>query len=128
MKYITKVVSVVVASIMLFGCASMFHGTTQQINIRSNDDDVKFYVNEAYVGKGSGVFTVKKSKEYTITAKKDGCDAVTIPLSKSFDATTLLGIFIDLGIISILVVDGAANGAWQQFDQTSFVIDPKCST
>ncbi len=127
MKYIIKAGSVIIASIMLLGCASMFHGTTQQINIRSNDDDVKLYVNEAYVGKGSGVFTVKKNKEYTITAKKDGCDAVVIPLTKSFDATTLLGLFIDLGIITILVVDGAANGAWQQFDQTSFIIDPKCS-
>lgn len=45
---------------------------------------------------------------------------------KSFDAVTLLGLLIDWGIISILVVDGACTGAWSQFDQESFVVDPQC--
>lgn len=70
--------------------------------------------------------TFRKKEEYIITARKEGCEAVTVPVSKSFDATTLLGILIDFGIISILVVDGAGTGAWKKFDQTSFVVDPRC--
>lgn len=109
------------------GCAAMFHGTSQQIHIRSNQSDAKLYVNEAYVGQGNAVTTFKKRKKYTITAKKEGCrDGTAIP-TKSFDAITLLGILIDYGIITILIIDGAATGAWQQFDQTSFVVDPICS-
>ncbi|PHS00196.1 MAG: hypothetical protein COA68_06010 [Oceanobacter sp.] len=119
--------TILAGSIALTGCASMFNGSSQQVSVRSNVDDVELYVNEQYIGKGNGVTTFKKKKNYTITARKSGCEAVTIPVSKSFDATTLLGVFIDFGIISILVVDGVGTGAWQQFDQTSYVIDPKCS-
>lgn len=117
---------VVILLISTSGCAAMFHGTTQMVSIRSNVDDAKLYVNEAYIGKGSGVATFKKNKNYTIVARKDGCEATTVIPTKSFDAVTLLGILIDWGIISILVVDGAATGAWTQFDQTSFVVDPVC--
>ena len=124
MKY--KVGLVLMVVVFLGGCATMLHGPTQQVAIRSNLDDVKLYVNEQYIGKGSGVTTFKKNKEYSITARKDGCEAVTIPVSKSFDATTLLGLFVDFGVITILVVDGMGTGAWQQFDQTTFVVDPKC--
>jgi len=104
----------------------MFHGATQMVSVRSNVEDAKLYVNEAYIGKGNGVTTFHKNKSYTIVARKEGCsDGTAIP-TKSFDAVTLLGILIDFGIISILVVDGACTGAWAQFDQTSYVVDPQC--
>jgi hypothetical protein len=51
-----------------------------------------------------------------------------VQASKSFDATTLLGVLMDFGIITVLVVDGVATGAWQQFDQTSYVLDPVCNS
>ncbi len=51
---------------------------------------------------------------------------MTVPVSKSFDATTLLGIFVDFGVVSILVVDGVGTGAWQKFDQNAFIVDPIC--
>lgn len=120
-------ISALIGSLFLSGCAAMFNGSSQQVSIRSNVDDVELYVNEQYIGKGNGVTTFQKKKSYTITARKKGCEQVTIPVSKSFDATTLLGVFIDFGVISILVVDGVGTGAWQQFDQTSYVIDPRCT-
>jgi len=126
MKNIIKIYTLIATSITLFGCASMFNGTSQELHVRSNDDNVKFYVNEVYIGKGSAVTTLKKKNEYTIIAKKEGCDLVTQPIAKSFDGTTLLGLFIDLGIVSILLIDGAATGAWQEFDQTNYVIDLNC--
>ena len=120
-----KTITAVVLSIAVTGCAAMFHGTTQQVSIRSNMDDAKLYVNEEYVGKGSAVTTFHKNKNYTITARKEGYRDTTVFATKSFDAVTLLGILIDWGIISILIIDGAATGAWNQFDQTSFVVDPE---
>lgn len=122
-----KAISLLAAITLLSGCASIFHGTSQQIVIRSNQPDVDLYVNEAFIGRGNGITTFKKKKEYVVTARKEGCIPVSIPASKSFDATTLLGIFIDLGMISMLVVDGAGTGAWRKFDQTSFIIDPQCN-
>lgn len=124
-KALETAISIILV-VSITGCATMFHGTTQMVSIRSNMDDAKLYVNEAYIGKGSGVTTFRKNKNYTIVARKEGCsDGVAIP-TKSFDAITLLGILLDWGIISILVVDGACTGAWTQFDQTSYVVDPQC--
>jgi len=111
----------------LAGCASMFNGSSQTVSVRSDVAGTKLYVNEIYVGKNSGIATLKKKKNYVITARKEGCSDTLIPVSKSFDATTLLGLLIDWGIISILIVDGAATGAWQQFDQTHYVVDPVCA-
>jgi len=126
-KYVLFAVAVSFVSMTMQGCASMFHGTTQQVAIRSNVPGTELYANEAYVGKDNGVTTFHKKQNYMITARKAGCNTTSVPVSKSFDAITLLGILIDLGIISVLLIDGAATGAWQQFDQTSYVVDPHCA-
>lgn len=104
----------------------MFHGTSEQVSIYSHDSDTQLFVNGAYVGRGNAVTTLKKSNDYVISARKDGCHEANIPAPKSFDGITLLGVLIDFGLISVLVVDGAATGAWQKFDQTSYVLDPHC--
>lgn len=126
-RYVSFAVAVSFVSMTLSGCASMFHGTTQQVAIRSNVPGTELYANEAYVGKDNGVTTFHKKQNYMITARKAGCNTTSVPVSKSFDAITLLGVLIDLGIISVLLIDGAATGAWQQFDQTSYVVDPHCA-
>ena len=130
MTKMTRLISMFTAAsvltMSLSGCAAMFHGSTQQVAMRSNVPGTELFVNEAYVGKDNGVTTFQKSKSYTITARKAGCTDVNVPVSKSFDAITLLGVFIDFGLVSVLLIDGAATGAWQQFDQTSFVVDPRC--
>lgn len=77
------------------------------------------------MGKNNAVYTFKKKENYVLKAEKNGCKTTVIP-QKTFDPTTLLGVFIDWGIISILVVDGAATGAWQKFNQTSYIVDPDC--
>jgi hypothetical protein len=119
--------SAAILSSSLSGCAAMFHGSSQQVAVRSNVPGTELYVNEAFVGKDNGVTTFQKRNNYMITARKAGCTDTTVPAPKSFDAITLLGVLIDFGLVSVLLIDGAATGAWQQFDQTSFVVDPRCS-
>ena len=121
------ITSAAVLSMSVSGCAAMFHGTTQQVAVRSNVPGTELFVNEAYVGKDNGVTTFQKKSNFMITARKAGCTDTTVPAPKSFDAITLLGVLIDFGLVSVLLIDGAATGAWQQFDQTSYVIDPRCS-
>ena len=108
------------------GCATMFNGSNQTVNIRTNDAEAKIYVNEEYMGKNQATYTFKKKENYVLKAEKEGCKTTTIIPQKSFDPTTLLGVLLDWGIISVLVVDGAATGAWQKFNQTSYVIDHDC--
>ncbi len=126
-KLFSTLMAVTLVSISMTGCATMFHGSTQQIAIRSNVPGTELFANEAYIGKDNGVTVFQKNKNYVLTARKAGCTDNSLPASKSFDATTLLGVFIDWGLISILMVDGAGTGAWNQFDQTSYVLDPHCN-
>lgn len=120
--------SLAAAIVMSTGCATMFNGSGQTINIRSNDEAAKLYVNDQYLGKHSTAMEFKKKNNYVIKAEKEGCESTSVEAQKTFDPTTLLGVLLDWGIISILVVDGAGTGAWQKFKQTSYVIDPKCNT
>ncbi len=116
------------AIILLSGCAAMINGTTQQVSVRSNVQDAKIYANEEFIGIGNGVAVFRKKDDYVITARKDGCNDTSIAASKSFDATTLLGLLIDFGLISILLIDGAVTGAWNRFDRTNYMIDMQCNT
>lgn len=121
-----KAICTAMILLQLTGCASMFHGTSQQISVRSNQPGTDLYVNEGYLGKDNGVAVFQKNKNYTITARKSGCTDTSVQAMKSFDGVSLLGILIDFGLISILLIDGAATGAWQQFDQVNYVIDARC--
>lgn len=121
-----KVVMALVAAAMitLTGCAAMFSGTTQTITFRSNDDTVKFYVNDALIGKGNATAVFHKNQDYRIRAEKEGCEPIEIEAETVFDPITLLGVFIDYGIISILIIDGVGTGAITEFSQEHYVMDP----
>ena len=111
---------------ILASCAAMFNGTKDNISIRSNEEGTKIYLNEMYLGKNNTFTAISKKGDYTIRVSKKGCEDKMIPITRSFDPISLLGIGIDFGIISILVVDGAATGAITKADQTNYVIDPEC--
>lgn len=121
-----KKLAVLLTAIILTSCASMFSGTEQDVSIRTKDKNAKIFVNEEYVGTGNVHYTFKKKKDYVIRAELGDCRSVPVKPKKSFDATTLLGILIDYGIISILLIDGAATGAWQDFDQDNFQLEVEC--
>ncbi len=57
MKFISFIC---VTSFFFSSCAAMFNGTTSQVSLRSNEDNAELYVNEAFIGKNSGVTVLKK--------------------------------------------------------------------
>ncbi|WP_428264509.1 hypothetical protein [Haliangium sp.] len=121
------VIALLVAT--LTGCASMFHGTSETLYIRSEEPDTSFYIGARLVGRGeSAVVSVSKSDlgETILTARKKGCSANSVPVPTTFDGLTLLGFFLDFGIISILIVDWAATGAVRKAAQNDFILTPSC--
>jgi len=55
-----KIFAIAVLASLLSNCATMFNGSSQQVSIRSNEENSEIYVNEAYIGKNSGVTTLRK--------------------------------------------------------------------
>ncbi len=125
-----KVISfIVIAAFFSSGCASIFHGTKDTVYVRSEEPDTHFYCNNRDLGKGtSAVVTIAKSelKSSTLRVEKIGCNPKSAPIDTEFDATTLLGILIDWGIFSVLMIDWAANGAVTRASHNDYVLTPDC--
>lgn len=120
----------VILSFFISGCAGMFHGTSENIHVRSDEPDTVFYLNNREIGKGTSAVTTvrkKKLKSAVLRAEKKGCHTKSSPIETEFDGITLLGILLDLGIISILCIDWGATGAVTKAAQTDYILTPECS-
>lgn len=124
------IVMLVCISFMLNGCASMFHGTKETIHVRSEEPDTEFFIDSRKIGSGTTAVTTIRKKELSnvvLRAEKEGCHAKSSPVETQFDGISLLGILLDLGLISILVVDWAATGAITKAAQSSYILTPECA-
>lgn len=121
---------VVIMALLMSGCASMFHGTKENIHVRSDEPGTVFFVNNREIGKGTSASTTipkKRLGDATLMAKKAGCLSKSSPVETQFDGITLLGILIDLGIVSILIVDWGSTGAVTKAAQTNYILTPDCT-
>jgi hypothetical protein len=126
MRFFIKETSIVLITVMNVNCATMFHGSSDQISIRSKEPGTTIYIDEAEVGTDNAVHAVPKKGNHTIRVSKSGCTDRSVPIKYSFDGVSLLGVLLDLGIISILMVDGIGTGAVSKADQTNYILSPKC--
>lgn len=111
------------------GCASMFSGTTQNILLKSDVKGTKLYLNNEEIGTDTAVVQISKKnlKNSVLIAKKAGCSDYQTYVSTKFDATSLLGVFIDFGLITILVIDWGITGAVYEAERTNYVLNPVCT-
>jgi hypothetical protein len=108
------------------GCALMFHGKSDQIRIQSQSSDAMLYLDGVQIGKGTATATVQRGQTYTISAKKNGCsDSSPIQTGSKFDEISLLGILIDWGLISMLLVDNL-SGAMRKTEPIAYTVSPIC--
>ena len=125
MRTLTRML-IIILVIQLTGCAAMFHGSNDQVTVISGDPESKLYMDANYLGKGSGTIFVKRNTVHTIFAKKKGCADGIVQTQTSFDSVSLLGILIDWGLISMLVVDWGATGAMWKIDPLLYSVTPHC--
>ena len=104
----------------------MINGTTEDIYIRSEIKNSKIFLNERYIGKENVIIPINKKDNYFIKVSKNGCKDNIVKINRSFDPLSLLGIFVDWGIISIFIVDWASTGAITKANQVDYTIDPEC--
>jgi len=126
MKQVIAVMLII--AVFTSGCASIFHGTTEQIHVTSDEPNTKFSWNGREIGKGtSAMVTIPKDQldRAVLKGEKEGFNPKTATIPTEFDGVSLLGLLIDCGIISMLVVDFAATGAVDKAAQTDFVLTPE---
>jgi hypothetical protein len=120
-----RLVSLVASIALLSGCSSIIKGTNDTITINSIERGTTLYVDGAACGLDTASVSLKKGKTYSLRAEKEGCESTTSTTTESFDPTSLLGILIDFGLISI-PVDMISGAAWK-IEPTTYTLTPVCS-
>ena len=116
--------SLLLTSALLSGCASVIKGQQDTITVNSLEKGSAIFIDGVQRGVDDALAQVKKGNPHTIKATKEGCQAVIIQTGESFDATSLLGILIDFGIITI-PIDLISGAAWQT-EPTIYTVTPIC--
>ena len=117
-------IAVLGLSLFASGCATIIKGQQDTLTVNSLEEGTAIYIDGVQRGVNDAMAQVKKGNVHTIKVTKEGCQDVIIQTGESFDATSLLGIFIDFGIISI-PVDLVSGAAWKT-DPTIYTVTPNC--
>lgn len=106
----------------LSGCASLLNGDTQQITIRSTAGS-EIRVDNKFAGMGVARVHVARDELHTISVKNNGCEQ-SMTTESHFNKTSLLGLFIDAGLLSI-PIDFTTGAAWQ-VEPADIQLTPGC--
>ena len=102
--------TLILSTSLLSGCASMLNGEHQEITVKT-DKDTEIFINDRYAGKGFAKQTLVREKQHTVRVEKAGCEDRSIVTQPDFNETSLLGLFVDFGLISI-PTDFLTGAAW----------------
>ncbi|WNC73101.1 hypothetical protein RGQ13_03700 [Thalassotalea psychrophila] len=119
-----KLVCALTASLFLSGCAGIINGTSDNITITSVEPGTRIYVDGVKRGIDDALVQIDRGETHTIKVVKKGCEPVIIETGDKFDATSLLGILLDWGVISI-PVDLISGAAWKAYP-TIYTVSPIC--
>lgn len=106
----------------LNGCASLLNGDTQQITIRTTAGS-EILVDNKFAGLGVAKVNVTRDELHTVTVKNNGCSQ-EMTTQSHFNKTSLLGVFIDAGLLSI-PIDFTTGAAWQ-VEPSEIQLTPGC--
>jgi hypothetical protein len=111
-----RIKAIVVLGLVLWltGCATLFKGSTQEVNFNSNPQKVQVVVNGVVMGETPCALKLEVKKTYDIEFKAEGYK------TKAYHITNHVGagwIVLDvLGGLVPVIID-AVTGAWYSLDQ-----------
>ena len=110
MKTLNKFALTLIATMTLSGCASMLNGDHQIVTVKT-EKDTEIFVDGRYAGKGYAKVKLPRGEQHKVRDSKSGCEDKSIITQPDFNETSLLGIFVDLGLVSI-PTDFMTGAAW----------------
>lgn len=114
MKRVTSICLIISFFFLSSSCATLFKGTSQEVNFNSDPQKAEVWVNGTKMGETPIALKLECKKTYTIEFKKEGYE------TKSYTITNHVGagwIILDVlaGLVGVIV--DAATGAWYSLDQ-----------
>lgn len=105
---------IVITSFLFCSCATLFHGSTDDVGFSSDPTGATVYVNGDLMGKTPLKLELKSNKTYSIEFRKDGYDKKTVLINNNVGAGWII-LDIVFGLIPVVV--DAATGDWNSLDQ-----------
>jgi hypothetical protein len=119
MKNITKLYSLIgifLLPLAIYGCATILKGSIDQVDVSSDPNGAKIYVNGEFMGKTPVHLRLSAKKTFFIEFVKDGYEKKTYVLNSSVGAGWIV-LDVVFGLIPVVV--DASTGAWYEFDDNS---------
>jgi uncharacterized protein YceK len=116
------VVALMVVVFSLFGCATIFSGTHDQVTVVSQDADTTIMADGIMKGKGTVSFDVNnRGTHHSIMVKKEGCQDTIIQTTSNFNGVSIWNIFFWPGFLVDL-----ATEAMFKVSPTTYIVNPVC--
>ena len=112
-----KVVSVFLLFSFIFlisSCATLFKGTTEEVNFNSDPQRAEVWVNGIKMGETPVALKLESKKTYAIEFKKEGFEPRTYTITNHVGAGWVI-LDVLAGLVGVIV--DAATGAWYSLDQ-----------
>ncbi len=114
MKYLGGVVCLTVVAVLLYhGCATIFKGTSENVDFSSDPSGAKVYVNGVPRGTTPLKIKLESKGTYTIEFKKEGYGTSTYTITNHVGAGWIV-LDVICGLIPVIV--DASTGAWYELD------------
>lgn len=110
----TKIFALVLACLYLSSCATLFKGTTQEVNFNSNPIGCEVWIDGKNMGETPVKFKLASKKTYVIEFKFEGYKSKTVNLTNHIGAGWIV-LDVLAGLVGVII--DAATGAWYSFDE-----------
>lgn len=96
------------------GCATVFQGEHRDLNIASEPDGARIFINGVYHGRTPLKLELRPNQPYTIEFKKDGFETEVRRIKNEIGVGWIV-LDVVCGVVPVLV--DALTGAWYDLDQ-----------
>ena len=86
------------------------NGDHQIVTVKT-EKDAEIFVDGVYAGKGYAKLKLPRDVQHKVRVSKEGCEDATLVTQPNFNETSLLGVFVDFGLVSV-PTDFMTGAAW----------------
>ena len=114
MKKVISITLITALFILTSNCATLFKGTSSKLDLTSDPQGAKVYVNGNYMGDTPIRLKLESKRTYSLEFRKEGYQTKTVNITNHVGAGWIV---LDIlgGLIPVII--DAATGAWYELDQ-----------
>ena len=103
-------------ALLIYGCATILKGGIDQVDVSSEPNGAKVYLNGHLLGRTPVTLKLAAQKTYYIEFEKEGYERKTYVLTSSVGAGWIV-LDVLFGLVPVVV--DAATGSWYEFDENN---------